>query len=216
MFLILCANARVAFEILALLCGILPGKEAIIGIGANSIVMNITMLTYMPYMGASVAGNVRVGNALGAGDIHRAEVASNLTLACAATMGIINTTILLSFRNVLPWFFTADLDIIKQAEQLLLISAMYQLPDAMNACAQGIYRGSGRQALAAKFNFVAFYIIGLPLGYILGMRLGFGVVGLWFGMFVGLLCVSVAGTLVIIRSDWENLAVQAAVRLGNE
>ena len=47
-------------------------------------------------------------------------------------------TLLLSFREVLPWFFTTDLDIIHQSGQLLLISAMYQIPDALNACAQGL------------------------------------------------------------------------------
>ena len=174
------------------------------------------MLTYMPYLGASVAGNVRVGNALGAGDVHRAEVASNLTMACAATMGIINMMILLLFRNVLPRLFTTDVDIIQQAGQLLLISAMYQFPDAIFACTQGIFRGSGRRALSAKFNFIAFYIIGLPLGYFLGITLDFGVVGLWLGMTLGLICVAIAGAIVIIRSDWEQLAAEAALRLDND
>ena len=111
----------------------------------------------------------------------------------------------------MPWFFTTDLDIIHQSEQLLLISAMYQIPDALNACAQGI-RGSGRQGLSAKFNFVAFYIIGLPLGYVLGIQLGYGVVGLWLGMTVGLLFVAI-GVIVIFRSDWKKLAADAALRL---
>jgi MATE family multidrug resistance protein len=209
-------NTRVAFEVLALLCGILPGKEAIIGIGANSIVCNITMLAYMPYMGASAAATIRIGNALGAGDVHRAKVASNLALACAATMSIINTMILLSFRNVLPWLFTTDFDIVRKAEHVLLIVAMYQFPDAINACAQGILRGSGRQALSAKFNFVAFYIIGLPLGYILGITLNLGIEGLWLGMTLGLICVTLAGAIVILRSNWEELAAEAALRLDDE
>jgi Na+-driven multidrug efflux pump len=206
----------VAFEILALLCGILPGDDAIIGIGANNIVTNIALLTFMPYLGLSIAGSVRIGNALGAGDVHRAEVASNLTLCTAAVFSVVNMTLLLSFRKVLPWFFTTDLDIIHQAEQLLLISAMYQIPDALNACAQGIFRVSGRQGLSAKFNFVAFYIIGLPLAYVLGIQLGYGVVGLWLGMTVGLLFVAVTGVIVILRSDWTKLAADAALRLDDD
>jgi Na+-driven multidrug efflux pump len=207
----------VAFEILALLCGILPnGDDAIIGIGANNIVTNIALLTFMPYLGLSIAGSVRIGNALGAGDVHRAEVASNLTLVTAAVFSVVNMTLLLSLRKVLPWFFTTDLDIIHQAEQLLLLSAMYQIPDALNACAQGIFRGSGRQGLSAKFNFVAFYIIGLPLGYVLGIQLGYGVVGLWLGMTVGLLFVAITGVIVIFRSDWKKLAADAALRLDDD
>ena len=126
------ASQRCAFEFIALLCGILPGEEAIIGIGANSIIMNVSSLCYMLYLGASVSGNVRVGNALGAGDGHRAEVASNLTLVCGTIMSIINMTLLLSFRKVLPWFFTTDLDIAQKAQRLFLIATAFQFPDAVN------------------------------------------------------------------------------------
>lgn len=157
--------------------------------------MNVSSLTYMLYLGASVSGNVRVGNALGAGDEHRAEIASNLTLATGFVMSIINVTLLLSFRMILPYFFTTDIDIIEKAQHLFLIAAAFQLPDAMNGCVQGIFRGSGRQSLAAIYNFVAYYIIGIPVGYILGIRLGFGVEGLQIGMTIGL-CVIAIGTFI--------------------
>lgn len=154
-----------AFEFIALLCGILPGEEAIIGIGANTIIMNISSVTYMFYLGASVSGNVRIGNALGAGDAHRAKIASNLTLIIGGIMSAVNTAFLLGFRNILPWIFTTDLDIGRKAQHLFLIAAAFQFPDAINGCFQGIHRGSGRQALAAYVNFAAFYIVGIPLGY---------------------------------------------------
>ncbi len=182
---------RCAFEFIALLCGILPGEEAIIGIGANSIIMNVSSLCYMLYLGASVSGNVRVGNALGAGDAHRAEIASNLTLVCGTIMSIINMTLLLSFRKILPWLFTTDFDIAQKAQHLFLIATVFQLPDAVNGCVQGIFRGSGRQSLAAIYNFCAYYILGIPLGYFLGIKLGFGVEGLWWGMTVGLLSIAI-------------------------
>ena len=67
-----------------------------------------------------------------------------------------------------------------------------------------------------RFNFVAFYIIGLPLGYVLGIQLGYGVVGLWLGMTVGLLFVAITGVIVIFRSDWKKLAADAALRLDDD
>jgi MATE family multidrug resistance protein len=90
---------------------------------------------------------------------------------------------------------------------------MYQIPDALNACAQGIFRGSGRQGMSAKFNF-AFYIIGLPLGYVLGIQLGYGVVGLWSGMTVGLLFVAVTGVIAILRSDWTKVGSRCCIETG--
>lgn len=203
----------IAFEILALLCGILPDQEAIIGIGAHSIIMNVSSLTWTLYQGVSVSGNVRVGNALGKGDVHRAEVASNLTLVMAIIASLINVTLLLTFRDALPWFFTLDLDIIEKARQLILIGAAFQFPDSLNCCVQGVFRGSGRQALAAKYNFVAFYIIGIPLAYIWGIHEHYGVDGLWWGITAGLSFIAIFGTFAILRSDWTKLVSEAALRL---
>ena len=203
----------IAFEILALLCGILPDQEAIIGIGAHSIIMNVSSLTWTLYQGVSVSGNVRVGNALGKGDVHRAEVASNLTLVMAIIASLINVTLLLTFRDALPWFFTSDLDIIEKARQLILIGAAFQFPDSLNCCVQGVFRGSGRQALAAKYNFVAFYIIGIPLAYIWGIHEHYGVDGLWWGITAGLSFIAIFGTFAILRSDWTKLVSEAALRL---
>ncbi|KAL7468230.1 hypothetical protein ACHAXS_008460 [Conticribra weissflogii] len=202
-----------AFEALALLCGILPGDEAIIGIGANAIILNVSSTTYMVYMGMSVAGNVRLGNALGAGDAHRARVASNLTLSLGAITALINIGFLLSTRTTLPWCFTTDVDIAKEAEHLFVIAACYQLPDAINGAVQGIFRGSGRQALAAQWNFVAYYCIGIPLAYVFGIAFGGGVEGLWWGITVGLSVIATGCTGIVLRSDWEAFSSEAKARM---
>ena len=211
----LCSLDRVAFEVIALLCGVLPGKEAIIGIGANAVIMNVSSMGYMLYLGVSVSGNVRIGNALGAGDAHRAEIASYLTLGAGTLMSMINITILLTFRKTLPCFFTTDLEIIEKAQHLFIIAAVFQFPDALNACAQGIFRGSGRQALAAKLNFCAYYVIGIPLGIVLGIKLQWGVGGLWWGMTAGLCTIAVVGSFIIVKSNWSKLTSQAQERINS-
>eukprot|EP00578_Thalassiosira_sp_NH16_P000533 CAMPEP_0181134558 /NCGR_PEP_ID=MMETSP1071-20121207/32152_1 /TAXON_ID=35127 /ORGANISM="Thalassiosira sp., Strain NH16" /LENGTH=177 /DNA_ID=CAMNT_0023221085 /DNA_START=148 /DNA_END=681 /DNA_ORIENTATION=- len=175
--------------------------------------MNVSSMMYMLYLGASIAGNVRVGNALGAGDVRRAEIASNLTIVSGAVLSLFNMVFLLSFRKALPWFFTTDPDIVEKAQQLFLIATVFQLPDAVNGCVQGIFRGSGRQALAAVYNFVAYYGIGIPLGYVLGVKLGSGVEGLWWGMTAGLCAIAVGCTIIVLRSDWAKLSREAASRL---
>lgn len=203
----------IAFEAIALMCGLLPGKEAIIAIGANTIIMYVSNLAYSFYLGVSVSGNVRVGNALGAGDPHRAEIASNLALGAGAFMAMINMVVLVATRKTLPLLFTTDLDIVNKAQHLFLIAAAIQLPDALNAAIQGLLLGSGRQALGAKWNFCAYYIIGIPLGYFLGVKLGLGVEGLWVGLCTGLSIISIGCTIIVLRSDWKKLANDASLRL---
>ena len=129
----------------------------------------MSSLTWTLYQGVSVSGNICVGNALGAGDIHCAEIASNLTLASGAITSMINVALLLAFRDALPWLFTSDPDIVDKSRQLILIAAAFQFPDSINCSVQGIFCGSGRQALAAKYNFVVFCFIGIPLACILSV-----------------------------------------------
>jgi len=205
---------RCAFEAIALLCGLLGGEQAIIGIGANAVIMNFSSMTYMLYLGVSVSGNVRIGNAIGAGDSIRAESASVVTLGLGGLMSLINIAFLLTFRKSLPWLVTTDIDIVKEAQRLFIVAAIFQLPDAIGACVQGIFRGSGRQALAAKLNFTAYYIIGIPLGYLLGVKLfGLGAIGLWIGMTVGLCIIALFGTILVLQSDWTTLIDDAETRL---
>ncbi|KAL7455788.1 hypothetical protein ACHAWC_007319 [Mediolabrus comicus] len=204
----------VAFEVIALLCGIIPDQEeALIAIGSNAIVMNVSSFAFMLYLGAGVAGNVRIGNALGAGDAHRAEVAAYLSIANGVMLSLINIAAFVSFRESLASIFTTDPDLIDKCRSLFVVVALFQLPDAINGVEQGIFRASGRQSLAAKLNFVAYYVIGIPIGYFLCLPRRFGVEGLWIGMTVGLVAISTANSIVVWKSDWAALAFDARKRL---
>jgi len=202
------------YECIALICGLFPDKEeAIISIGANAIVLQIGSFIYMLYVGCSMSGNIRIGNALGSGDVHRAKMAAYLTLALGTLLAILNMCFLLSFRDILPTLFTTDEDLINKTRDLLIVISVYQLPDALNGVEQGLFRGIGKQAMSAKLNFIAYFIIGLPLGYILALPLGVGVEGLWIGMTIGLVFVSTVNTTIIFRCNWEELALETMKRL---
>ncbi|KAL3784693.1 hypothetical protein ACHAW5_002871 [Stephanodiscus triporus] len=204
----------IAFEILALECGILPDEnQAIVAIGANAISLQISSVMYMLYLGASVAGSIRIGNALGAGDTHRAKVASYLALALGVLLSCVNIMFILSRRLTLPSFFTSDEDLIRKTQDLLLVFAYFQLPDAVNGIDQGIFRAIGKQSLAAKLNAIAYYAVGIPLGYLLGLSLGLGVEGLWYGLVAGLIWGATLNTIILLRLDWEQLSLDTERRL---
>ena len=146
-----------AFEVVALLCGIIPGDhEAIVAIGSNAIVFNISSLLFMVYLGTSISGNVRIGTALGSGDVKRTTIASYIVIGLGMFLSLFNMAIILSFRKELCSLFTSDLELIESSKSLLLVVALYQFPDAVNAVEQGVYQASGRQKLAAKLNFIAY------------------------------------------------------------
>ena len=68
----------------------------------------------MFFLGASIAGNIRIGNALGAGDTHRAKVACWLTLFLGLFLAALTTSFLIFYRNRLPYLFTTDEDLVKK------------------------------------------------------------------------------------------------------
>jgi MATE family multidrug resistance protein len=204
----------VAFEILALECGILPDvNAAMIAIGSNAIAMQISTFLYMLYLGASVAGNIRIGNALGAGDVHRARMAMYLALGLGVLLSLANTIFTLSCRLALPSFFTSDPDLIGKTTDLLRVVAIFQIPDAINGVEQGIFRAIGKQSLAARLNAVAYYVVGIPLGYYLGLHVGYGIEGLWFGLVAGLTWGSTINTIILLNLDWTQLSLDARKRL---
>ena len=200
-----------AFECLALISGLLP--DAVIAIGSNAILLNIASMVYMFYLGVSIATNVRIGNALGAGLPARAALASNLGVGLGVLCSILCATILLVFREELPGFFTNDPEIDAYTSDLLIIAATFQLPDAINGTIQGIFRGSGRQTLGAWLNFVAYYLCGIPFGVLLAFHFDQGLWGLWVGMTIGLVVVGVVGLWIVCTSKWKQLAEDAIRRM---
>ena len=203
-----------AFDLIPMICGLLP--NSILAIGANSIILNIATLMYMFYLGVSIAANVRIGNALGAGKFKRAKLASQLALGISVFLASMCATFVLIFREQLPALFTHDEEMVEFAAELLYIVAFFQLPDAINASIQGIFRGSGRQGLGAYLNFVAYYVAGIPIGILLAFQYHYNVMGLWFGVTFGLLGVAIVGTILVHRSNWEQLATDAMSRLNED
>jgi len=200
-----------AFELLSLFCGLLP--NAVSAIGANAILLNIASLNFMFYLGVSVSGNVRIGNALGAGDPTKARVVTKLTFGLALFFALNCAVVLLLFRQTIPRLYTLDGEIDRLAGMLLFIVAAFQFSDSINAATQGIFRGSGRQFLGAKLSFAAYYLLGIPLGCCFAFVFHWGIYGLWLGVTTGSLLNSIVGVLLIAHSDWTLLSAQARNRV---
>jgi MATE family multidrug resistance protein len=198
------------FEVLAILCG--RFDNAVVAIGANAILLQICSMVYMLYLGISVSANVRIGNALGDGQPHRANLVANLSVGLSTCGSIVCAATLWIGRTQLPYLFTNDVEIAALTSKLLRVGAAFQMADACQAAINGIFRGSGRQTLGATLNFVAYYVIGLPLGTLLAFYFHYNVQGLWIGLTVSLYFISFVGMVVVSKSDWVQLSKDAKAR----
>jgi MATE family multidrug resistance protein len=100
------------------------------------------------------------------------------------------------FHNVLPYAYTTDQGVIAIAAQLLVIAAFFQLFDGTQVIGLGVLRGMGDVNLPTLITFLAYWVLGLPIGYLLGITFKMGVNGVWYGLTLGLM---VASLLLFIR-----------------
>lgn len=158
---------------------------------AHQVAINLSAITYMMASGLSAAAAIKSGNYFGSNERHKMRLSaiSNYHIVLAF-MGI-SACIFALFNHVLPWIYTSDKTVINIASQLLIIAAFFQLFDGTQVVGLGILRGIGDVKIPTIITFVAYWVVGLPAGYILGIRCHLGVNGVWYGMVLGLMSASV-------------------------
>jgi MATE family multidrug resistance protein len=113
-------------------------------------------------------------------------------MACAAV-------IFLLFPRVLIGAFSSDAAVLAVGGSLLAVAAVFQLFDGLQGVATGVLRGVGDTRSPMLWNLAGHWFIGLPLGYVLAFVVGFGVIGLWWGLSTGLIICGVALLIVWMR-----------------
>ncbi|XP_041627779.1 multidrug and toxin extrusion protein 1-like isoform X3 [Vulpes lagopus] len=161
-----------AYEIGSLLSGILGMVE----LGAQSVVYELTVILYMIPSGFSMAASVRVGNALGAGNIEQAKKSSAVALLVTGFFAVTFCVVMLGCKDLVGFIFTTDREIIVLVAQVIPISAVSHLFESLACTSGGILRGTGNQKVGAIVNAIGYYVIGLPVGISLMFATKLGVI----------------------------------------
>ncbi|KAM4822998.1 multidrug and toxin extrusion protein 1-like [Urocitellus parryii] len=196
-----------AYEIGSFLSGILGMVE----LGAQSIVYELAVIVYMIPAGFSVAANVRVGNALGAGNIEQAKKSSVVSLLVTELFAITFCVLLLSCKDLVGYIFTTDRDIVALVAQVVPIYAVSHLFEGLACTSGGVLRGTGSQKVGAIVNAIGYYVIGLPIGISLMFVAKLGVIGLWAGIIICTVAQAVCFIVFIARLNWKQACQQAQV-----
>ena len=176
------------------LASALAGRLEPVQLAAHHIVLNLAGLTFMVPLGVSAAGAVRVGQALGRADPAGARRAGWVALGLGASfMGVAAVAFILLPRLIMA-AFTTDGDVVGIGVRLLLVAAVFQLFDGLQVVATGNLRGLGDTRTPMVSNLLGHWGLGLPVGYALCFWWGWGVVGLWVGLSIGLI---VAGLVLV-------------------
>jgi MATE family multidrug resistance protein len=198
------ASAQVTLEVGVFAAATaLAGKLDPVSSGSHQIALNIAALAFMVPLGLSSAGAVRVGHAVGARDVSRAVRAGWTALATGGVIMAVIGLALFLWPAVLISVFTTDQRVIDIGVRLLAIAAAFQLFDGTQAVVTGVLRGVGETRMPMIINVIGHWLFGLPVGYALCYWYGWGVLGLWIGLSIGLIFTA----LVLTGVWWQKTRV---------
>ncbi|MFD2940363.1 MATE family efflux transporter [Flavobacterium notoginsengisoli] len=171
------------FAVAALMAGNIGATEQ----AAHQTAITLAAMTYMMAGGIASAATIKVGNSFGNQNYKRLQKFAYASYHLVIIFMMFFAVIFTLFNQYLPYLITNDTSVVALAAQLLIIAALFQLFDGTQVVGLGTLRGMGDVNIPTLITFVAYWLIGIPAAYILGIYFNAGVKGIWYGLTLGLL-----------------------------
>jgi MATE family multidrug resistance protein len=153
---------------------------------AHQVAINMSSVTFLICTGLGMACTVRVGNRLGEFDISGMRKAGVSAIIQVIVFMAICALIFVVFRNFLPLIYIQDPDVVSIASFLLIMAAIFQIPDGVQVVALGALRGLQDVKVPTLITFIAYWVVGLPVSYLTAFTFDLGPMGIWLGLVLGL------------------------------
>lgn len=193
------------------------GRLGTLAVAAHQIAISLATVAFMLPLGLAMATTVRVGHAAGARDASAVRRAAGAGYAIVLITQTFSAVLMLLCAGWLARLYTSDPAVVALATTLLAYAAAFQYPDGIQALSNGVLRGLKDTRAPMAITLIAYWCIGMPLGSWLGLGLGWGPRGMWWGLIVGL---AVAALLLSARvrrltrnDDRPMSAVQTTAKL---
>ena len=153
---------------------------------AHQIAINLATVSYMTTAGLAAAATIRVSYFLGKHDFKNLRTAAYTLLVMALLLMTLCALAFIVGRYWLPGLYVENNEVIRIASTLMIIAGLFQLSDGTQVVCIAALRGLQDVKVPSLFIFIAYWIIGLPLGYWLAFVMNFGALGIWSGLLIGL------------------------------
>jgi len=188
---------------------VMLGWLGTVELAAHQVTINIAATTFMVALGTSQAGAIRVGQRIGAGRPRAMRRAVLSTYVVATGFMLTCALIFVLIPHQLIGLYTNDPAIIALGVQLLLVAAAFQIFDGAQVAGISVLRGAADTRVPMIVAAIGYWCVGLPIAYVLGIRMGYGPVGVWIGLSFGLGVVAIMLIHRVYRILWSR---PAAVR----
>jgi MATE family multidrug resistance protein len=177
---------------------VLAGRLTAVALAAHQIALNCAAVTFMVPLGISSAAAVAVGHALGRQEPAAARRSGFIAIAMACAFMSCSAAAFLLIPGPILRIYTKDARVVTVGTGLLALAAVFQLFDGIQTVATGALRGVGNTREPMLVNLGGYWFFGLPIGYILCFRYGYGVYGVWCGLTLALIVIA-----VILLYAWQ-------------
>ena len=180
-------SLQMLFEVAVFASGVLlSGVLGTIPQASNQIALNLASMTYMVAVGLGVTATIRVGNQKGLKDfVSLRNIAFSIFLLMIL-IDVVFAVLFMVFNDTLPLFYIDDPAVTALAAQLLIIAALFQLSDGLQSVVLGALRGLQDVTKPMYLTFIAYWVIGFPCCYYLGLKTELKSTGIWLGLLIGL------------------------------
>lgn len=175
---------------------------------ANQIALNLSSMTFMFGMGLGVAAMIRVGNQKGLQDFSELRRIAQSIFMLTLVLEFVFAILFLVCRNWFPTLYldvgdianeADNLEVIGIAAELLLVAAFFQISDGLQVVILGALRGLQDVKIPTFITFVAYWLIGFPISFYLGLYTDLKSTGIWIGLLSGL---TASGIMLYIRFNY--------------
>ncbi len=168
------------------IAALIIGSMGVNAVAAHQITINFASLTFMVPLGLSLATTARVGFAVGKNDLHQAREIGFIGVTLCGLVMAATALIMLTLPELIVKVYTKDVAVQELAIKLLFYAAIFQISDGLQVGGLGALRGLKDTRVPTLVNVVAYWLVGLPTGYVLGVWYRWGAEGLWIGLIFGL------------------------------
>ena len=191
------------FEATAIMMGWIGAVE----LASHGIALELAAIAFMVHLGLSNAATVRAGRAFGQDDMRGLRDGALVAMAMSLIFGAVVVVVFVLFPAPLIGLFLDPANpqgpqIIAYGSALLAVAALFQIADATQVMGLGLLRGVHDTRAPMIIASVSYWLIGIPVSYVLAFPLGYGGEGLWFGLVVGLAVAAVLLMLRFWRGPW--------------
>ena len=165
---------------------VMTGSIGATHLAAHQIALNLASISYMVASGIGSASMISLSYYHGKRNIVDMRKSGYASFLLVLFLMLISALTFILLRDSLPKLYVDDISVINIASSLLIIAGLFQIPDGIQAVGLGILRGIRDIRKPTIVTFISYWIISIPLSYLLGIKYGYGIYGIWVGLSIGL------------------------------